>query len=247
MHAPGPDFGVLAHRYDDLRPADANWWEVFDALVADGELLGRRVLDVGCGTGRFAHELSGRGARVWGVDPSDEMLAEARARGPLPGGGFKRASAERLPFRAGWFDRVVFRQSAHLVDRPAAYAEAARVLDRRGRVALATFHPDHFETVWVARLFPRVAEIDRGRFPTPAELSAELAAAGFADPVLRRLVQDAPLAREDALERIRGRFISTLQLLDEAEVEEGLARAERDLPAELESKLDWLIVTADLP
>ena len=100
MHAPGPDFGALARHYDDLRPADANWWEVFHALVTEGELLGRRVLDVGCGTGRFAHELSGRGARVWGVDPSDEMLAEARARGPLAGGGFKRARAERLPFRA---------------------------------------------------------------------------------------------------------------------------------------------------
>jgi len=37
------------------------------------------VLDLGCGTGKFARVLAERGlARVWGVDPSAEMLAEAR-------------------------------------------------------------------------------------------------------------------------------------------------------------------------
>ena len=243
-----PDFGVLAPRYDRLRPADANSWELLEALVAAGDLTaGRRVLDVGCGTGRLAHALAGRGARVWGVDPAEEMLAEARAAGDLPGGGFKRARAERLPFRSGWFDRVVFRQSVNLVHRPKAFAEAARVLAPGGRVAVATFHPDHFAHVWITRLFPRVAELDRERFPSPPALEEELADAGFGKPWLRRLVQDAPLSRAEALERIRGRFISTLHLLDEAELAEGTARAERELPPLVPSTLDWLIVVAERP
>ena len=241
-----PDFGALAPRYDRLRPADANWWDVFEGIVAAGELApGQRVLDVGCGTGRLAHALGARGARAWGVDPAEEMLAEARAAGALPGGGFKRARAERLPFRSGWFDRVVFRQSVHLVDRSAAFAEAARVLGPRGRVVVATFHPDHFAGVWITRIFPRVAELDRDRFPSPVELEESLAAAGFREPRLRRLVQDAPLSRDEALERIHGRYISTLHLLDARELAEGTARAERELPPAVPSTLDWLIVTAE--
>jgi ubiquinone/menaquinone biosynthesis C-methylase UbiE len=201
------------------------------------------VLDVGCGTGRVAHGLAERGACVWGIDPSERMLAQARARA-LPGGGWKRASAERLPFKEGWFDAAVLRQVVHLVDRPAAFAELARVLRPGGRVVIATFDPAHFDGYWLSELFPSIDRIDRARFPSGEELAAELGRAGFAEPRLDRLTQQARLARGEALERIRGRFISTLHLVDEDEYEGGLARAERDLPPEIRYELAWLIVTA---
>ena len=41
-------FGRVARRYDELRPADENWWELFELLVREGDLVGRRVLDIGC-------------------------------------------------------------------------------------------------------------------------------------------------------------------------------------------------------
>ncbi len=51
-------------------------------VLADfvGDVEGRSVLDVGTGTGRAALMLAARGARVTGVDASEEMLAIARAR-----------------------------------------------------------------------------------------------------------------------------------------------------------------------
>src|SRR6266536_5390634 len=76
-----PDFGRRAVTYDELRPVDDDWREVCEALVREGDLAGRRVLDVGCGTGRFAAALTDR-SRVWAVDPSPEMLEVAR-RGAL--------------------------------------------------------------------------------------------------------------------------------------------------------------------
>jgi ubiquinone/menaquinone biosynthesis C-methylase UbiE len=225
-----PDFGRLAERYDELRPADANWHEVADTLVRLGDLRAQRVLDVGCGTGRFASLLVERhAARVWGVDPSPEMLAVARGRAPR-GLGLKLGRAEELPFKDEWFDRAVMWLSAHLVDRPRAFAEVRRVLTPGGLLVVGTFDPTHFDSYWVNELFPSVERIDRERFPTADELDAELHSAGFAEVALHPLHQSASVEREVALRKIDGRWISTLRLLDDDEFESGLARARASCP-----------------
>lgn len=224
---------------------DENWRELLDLLVAEGRLVGGRVLEVGCGTGRLAVALAERGSRVWAVDSSEEMLREARAVAAGTRVGLKRAAAEDLPFKDGWFDAAVMRLVVHLVDRPRALAELARVLVPGGRVAIATFAPEHFDDFWLTRVFPEVRELDRRRFPTPGELEAGLAAAGFAAARTTRLDQTGRLARGEALERIRGRYISTLRLLDDDAFAAGLARAERELPAVVESPLRWAVVSAE--
>jgi SAM-dependent methyltransferase len=174
------------------------------------------------------------------------MLAKARERSPRSRSvGFKLGRAEALPFKTGWFDRVVLRLVVHLVDRPAALQEAARVLGRPARVVIATFNPQHFESYWLNAFFPDILAIDRSRFPTPATLAEELAAAGFAAPRIRMLRQRGRLRREEALERIRGRFISTLRLLGEDAYAAGLARAEQELPVEIELTTDWSILVAE--
>ena len=138
--------------------------EVFDALVREGDLRGRRVLAVGCGTGALAGALAERAAcRVWGVDRSEELLVVARA--DVPGVRFKQARAEQLPFKDGWFERVVLELTPHLVDRPRVLAECRRVLGAGGRIAIAN--------------------------PDPGELEDELKAAGFVAPRLAGLVATA--------------------------------------------------------
>jgi SAM-dependent methyltransferase len=234
-----PDFGPLAATYDELRPADANWWELFELLVREADLVGRRVLDIGCGTGRLSAALAERGSRVWGVEPSREMAERAQARGVH----VKVAAAERLPFKDGWFERAVLWLVAHLVDRPAAFAEAARVLEPDGRIAIATFDPAHFDRFYLNRLFPSLERIDRTRFPATDALEDELRAAGF-EPRLVGLTQTASIGKAEALQRIRGRFISTLRLLDDTEFEHGLARAERELPEQIGYELEWAIAIA---
>jgi SAM-dependent methyltransferase len=236
---PKPDFGPLAATYDELRPADENWWELFNLLVREADLAGRRVLDVGCGTGRLSAALAERGSRVWGVEPSPEMAARARERGV----NVKVAHAEQLPFKEGWFERAVLWLVAHLVDRAAVFAELARVLSPDGRIAITTFDPLHFDRYYLNHLFPTLERTDRARFPEPDALVRELAAAGFVTTLLP-LAQQGEIGREETLARIRGRFISTLRLLDEAEFEEGLARAERELPERVPYELEWVVALA---
>jgi SAM-dependent methyltransferase len=195
------------------------------------------VLDIGCGTGRVAAALAERGSRVWGVEPAAEMAALARERIST----VKIAPAEKLPFKDGWFERAVMLLVIHLFDRPQAFAEANRVLGSDGRLVIATFDPAHFEHYWLNRFFPSLEAIDRARFPEPPALRDELEAAGFSSVQLTPLAQRARIGREEALERVRGRFISPLQLLGEEELGSGLERMEAELPEQNEYGLEWVI------
>ena len=207
--------------------------------MREADLAGRRVLDIGCGTGRFLTQLSEK-AKAWGVDASPEMLEVARTR--AGSAGLKLGRAEELPFKDGWFERATMWLVAHLVERPRAFAEAARVLEPGGRFAVATFDPSYFDEFWLNELFPSMEAADRARFPTADELTAALAA--FEEVRLIRLSQTGSLTREVALDRIRGKHISTFDLIDDEEYEAGLARAERELPERVDYRVEWLIADA---
>jgi ubiquinone/menaquinone biosynthesis C-methylase UbiE len=212
--------------------------------VREGDLHGRRVLEVGTGTGRVAAALTERAyAKVWAVDASPEMLAVARRNVPR-GVAFKEARAEALPFKDGWFERAVTMLVVHVLDRPRAFAELRRVLAQDGRLAIATFDPAHVRGYWLNEYFPSIATIDLARFAPADVLVDELRAAGFAAVRTIRLHQRARIDRETALERIRGRHISTFDLIDETELEAGLNRATKELPDLVEYRTEWLVVAA---
>jgi SAM-dependent methyltransferase len=213
---------------------------LFELLAREGDLVGRRVLDIGCGTGRAAEALAKRGSRVWGVEPEREMAAMARERLST----VKVAPAEQLPFKDGWFDRALMWLVVHLVDRPRALAEAARVLAPDGRLAIATFHWDYFDDHWLGDFFPSLEEIDRAQFSETDDLVRELEAAGFGPVSHTRLSQQSSVGRESALERVRERYVSPLQLLDEGEYRAGLERMEDELPETVDYTLEWLIAVA---
>ncbi|MDQ2983506.1 MAG: methyltransferase domain-containing protein [Actinomycetota bacterium] len=234
-----PDFGKRAAVYDELRPADENWWELYELLVNEGDLRGRRVVDVGCGTGLFAEALA-REATVAGVDPEPAMLEVAAGRGLQ----LHEAGAERLPFPDGSFERAVMRLVVHLVDRPRAFAEARRVLVEAGVLVVATFDPSHFDDFWLNRLFPTFEAIDRARFPSAETLERELLGASFSDVRFVYLSQGGSLDRDAALDRIRGQHISTFDLVDQDEYDAGLARAEVELPDRVEYRIEWLVAVA---
>ena len=99
-----------------------------------GDLAGRRVLDVGCGKGRFArvfHEQEPQ-AELWGLDISEEMLRY------VPAGIQTRAgSMTELPFPDAFFDGAYATESLeHAVEIEKAVAEICRVVKPGGRIAI---------------------------------------------------------------------------------------------------------------
>ena len=103
------------------------------ALGLDGS---GRLLDVGCGPGIVTLALAPHFAEVIGVDPDEEMLAEARRQAERREVGNVRwvaARAEDLPAGlAGEFRAMVFAQSFHWTDRDRVAATALTMLEPGG-------------------------------------------------------------------------------------------------------------------
>lgn len=117
-------FGAVARAYDDARPGYP------DALIV--QLLTRGatdVLDVACGIGRAARQLSARGARVLGVEPDAAMAAVAREHEVE----VEVSTFEEWDDAGRRFDLVTCAQGWHWID-PAAGARKAAAVLRPGSV-----------------------------------------------------------------------------------------------------------------
>jgi SAM-dependent methyltransferase len=91
---------------------------------------GSFVIDVGCGGGWTLREHLERGGRGVGTEVSWELLREARGYGL----DVVHAPAERLPFKTGCADGVIFGGVLPFTDEDQAFAEIARVLRPGGRL-----------------------------------------------------------------------------------------------------------------
>ena len=98
---------------------------------------GRDLLDVGCGRGRLARELSGPGRRVLGLDPSAEMVSAARqANAGVAGLEFDVGDFLTAEIPPDSFDFVSFVASLHHMDQARALAKAAEILRPGGRLVV---------------------------------------------------------------------------------------------------------------
>lgn len=110
-----------------------------------GEVTGRRVLEVGCGSAPCARWLAAAGAEPVALDLSRGMLRHAAARNAATGIAVPlvQAGAERLPFADGAFDLAcsAFGAVPFVAEPDRVMREVARVLRPGGRWVFAVNHP----------------------------------------------------------------------------------------------------------
>ena len=220
-------FSELAHRWwdpesefkplHDINPLRLDW---IDREVG---LVGKKVLDVGCGGGILAESMATRGALVTGIDLSDKALSVARLH-LLESGrkvDYRKISAEELA--AGMpdaFDIVTCLEMLEHVPDPASTVRAcARLVRPGGRVFFSTINRNPkaylFAVVgaeYVLNLLPRGTH-DYTRFIRPAELA--------------RYCRDAGLAAEEVIGMTYNPFSKTYALGADTDVNY-LVRTRRD-------------------
>lgn len=132
--------------YDEF----ADWYERgrdrgYHAMIDDLEIdllgnyvVGKEVLEVGCGTGLIMNRIAGRTKRTVGIDISHGMLQQAAARGL----DVAQADVTSLPFEDASFDVVYsFKVLAHVRDIDKAMSEMARVTRPGGHLILEFYNP----------------------------------------------------------------------------------------------------------
>lgn len=129
---PRERFAGAASGYARFRPSYPG--ALVDWVLAEADARpGDRVADVGCGTGIVTRLLAERGLDVVGIDPNEEMLAEARAAlGPAE---YRRGEAAATGLDDASVALVTVAQAFHWFDADKALAEFHRVLRPGGHAA----------------------------------------------------------------------------------------------------------------
>lgn len=149
---------------------------------------GKRILDLGCGTGLFLRAYEERGGYGIGLDISRGMLEKARVR--CTAGDVTLGNAEVLPFRNESFDAVTSLLAFSYVPRPEQLlSEAWRVLCPGGSLAICTLGK-HFLTsglpaVYTVAEMIKLRRIGMGafgeRYYDQSEMAGLLEDAGFSE------------------------------------------------------------------
>jgi cytosine/adenosine deaminase-related metal-dependent hydrolase/SAM-dependent methyltransferase len=114
-----------------------------------GEVRGKRVVDLGCGTGRWLARLQEReAASLTGVDVSPEMLARARAKHRC-GTRLICARGDQLPLRSASADVILCSFTlGYLADLNTFVREVARIAAPGASVLISDFHPEAHARGW---------------------------------------------------------------------------------------------------
>jgi SAM-dependent methyltransferase len=174
---------VAAHlvRFADIRPGEA-------------------VLDVGTGTGIVALTAARAGARVTALDLTPELLVQARDNAAIARCEdivWTEGDAEQLPYPDASFDVVLSLFGHMFAPRPAlVVAEMRRVLKPQGRIAFATWPPEHMIGRMFAFIGRHAPPLPEGASPPPQwgqpATIAERLGAAFSPPFFARGAMHLP-------------------------------------------------------
>lgn len=151
----GPLFGAHARAWAQTWEGPAGWGTPAYHYVLDRARigLGTRVLDCGCGAGRFTRLAADAGAVVAGIDAAEGLIAIAAQR--TPHGDFRVAELEGLPWPDDSFDVVTgFSAFQFADDKVRALGEAGRVSRDVVAVVIPARVPDSGIAAVFTPLFP---------------------------------------------------------------------------------------------
>ena len=218
--------------YTDISKTYDNYRSYPESLIKKVIALGRisqgkKVLDLGCGTGNIASQLrKAIKADVIGVDASFAMLKVAKGK------SLEVICADidnqQLPFRDGSFDTVMVAYVIHQIKNLTfLLSECYRVL-RDGVLVLLTSSHKQIENQHpvIKDFFPSYIDIDKGRFPDIHQIDYLLDSLGLKDIKHEEMiVENIPIDYE-YLQKVKNKYVSTYYLIPQSEFENGVKQLE---------------------
>lgn len=220
------NFDSLASSYDHFHQAHSHFVDLLlqkDCLSADSV-----VADLGCGTGNETVEISRRvGCTTVGIDPSPEMLNEARAKTSEI--TWLEATAEETGLPSESLDAVtVFFAVHHFYDLSLWAKESHRVLKPEGQCFVFSISHNQMQESLEYHFFPELLEYDLARVPPLTEVRDKLQHHGLAISQ-ESIPYETRIIDEDYIEMVRNRYRSGLENLSDAQIERGIQRIKEEL------------------
>ncbi|HEX9979001.1 MAG TPA: class I SAM-dependent methyltransferase [Flavobacterium sp.] len=200
---------------------------------------GKRYLDLGCGTGNYTSVLADNGLKFIGIDPSEKMLAEAKARNQNV--TWLKGTAEHIPMDDKVVDGIIATLSIHHWSNiKKAFGEISRVLSDKGKLVLFTSTPEQMKGYWLNHYFPKMLHSSIVQMPSidvirEATEEAGLIISGIEKYFIHDDLQDCFLYvgknRPECYfdDQIRHGISSFSSLANSEEVKEGLAKLRNDI------------------
>jgi len=207
-----------------------------------------RVLEVGCGTGHWLAFLESHGYSVSGMDPSPQMLEQARDH--VTSGDLKQGHADKIPWEDDSFDQLFCINAVHHFEEKAKFlSEACRVLRNDGSLLIVGLDPHKARDQWfVYDYFDGVLEHDLRRYLSTSALERLMQEAGFSDchtVEAQHMAMPFPARKaiEDGL--LDKTIVSQLGILPQADFDRGIQRIWKDI-ADAEALGEQAVLVVDL-
>lgn len=220
------DKGEMASAYEAGRAYSPvvlqKWLDVLSRGIEGHQV--QRILDLGCGTGRFSGALAEHfDAEVEAIDPSKKMLEQA-SRKSLPRVRFRRASGEELPLDDTSVDLVFMSMVFHHLASPELVAkECHRVLRPNGSVCLRNGTQEATANYPYIAFFPSSETILQTDLPSCEYITSAFAKAGL-NPAHHEVVNHQLAANWKAyVEKLSHRADSILAQVSDVEFQAGIA------------------------
>ncbi len=221
-------------------------------------------LDIGCGTGNYTIAMAEKGFPFTGIEPSEKMLTEAKARNQQI--NWVLGTAEQIPAADNQFQGIIATLTIHhWTDLKKAFTEINRVLSENGKLVLFTSTPEQMRGYWLNQYFPKMLHASMVQMPSLSNIQeaieqTDLVITDIEKYFVKDDLQDCflfigknrPSRYLD--ETIRQGISSFSSLANIEEVKQGLSALKQDIDSDAFPKIkaqyanelgDYLFITMD--
>jgi ubiquinone/menaquinone biosynthesis C-methylase UbiE len=189
----------------------------------------KRILDLGCGTGRFAQALAGQfDAKVIGIDPSVKMLSIARGKPHDARVQYAEGRAEAIPLERASVDMVFTSMTFHhFTDRLLAARECRRVLRDGGTLFVRAATREQIDSYAYVPFIPVTRALHEQVLPRLIDVRSTFEDAAFRHVASELITQTIAPTWQAYAEKLAAGGDSVLARVSAAELEAGLDRVRR--------------------